>query len=187
MNSCHDVPEDAPILKKPNKILLVGNHNVGKSVFFTELTGIHAISSNYAGTTVHFMEGRFKVDKEEYTLIDVPGTYSLSPTTEAEAVATRFIESGARAVICVLDASNLERNLCLALEVKQKNIPTVYALNLTDVAERHGINIDAKLLAKELDAPVIPTIAVKKQGLDELKKQLEILLTAAAPLPVANY
>jgi len=175
MKHC-DISEDAQVIKKPNKILLVGNPNVGKSIFFTELTGIHAISSNYAGTTVNFMEGRFTVGKTEYTLIDLPGIYSLAPSSEAEAVAARFMESGAKAIICVLDASNLERNLRLALELRQYTIPIVYTLNLTDVAERHGITINAALLAKELDAPVIPTVAVKEQGLDELMRQLEAVL-----------
>ena len=181
MSASHNVPEDVRILKKPDKILLMGNPNVGKSIFFTELTGIHAMSSNYAGTTVHFMEGRFKADREEYTLIDVPGVYSLTPTSEAEAVAARFMESGAEAVICVLDASNLERNLCLALELKQNNIPMVYALNLMDVAERQGISINAALLEEELGAPVIPTVAVKKQGMDELVRRLETVLSSRLP------
>jgi len=176
MSNCHDIKEDATVLLKQNKILLMGNPNVGKSVFFTELTGIHAVSSNYTGTTVSFMEGEVSVSGEDYTLIDVPGTYSLSPTSEAEAVATRFAKSGASAIICVLDATNLERNLRLALEIKQYNIPTVYALNLSDVAQRHGISINEKLLEKELGAAVVPTIAVKKQGLNELKEQLESLL-----------
>ena len=168
--------QDTEVLKKQNKILLMGNPNVGKSVFFTELTGIHAISSNYAGTTVSYMEGSLKAWKKEYTLIDVPGTYSLTPASEAEAVATSFMKSGAKAVICVLDASNLERNLCLALELKQCNIPTVYALNLTDVALRNGITINEKLLEQELGSPVIPTVAVKKQGIDELLRRLESVL-----------
>ena len=158
------------------KILLIGNPNVGKSIFFTELTGIHAISSNYAGTTVNFMEGILNIGGNEYTLIDVPGTYSLSPTSEAEAVAASFVESGASAIICVLDASNLERNLRLALEIGSYNIPLVYVLNLMDVALRHGVNVDAKLLERELNAPVVKTVAVKKQGLDELKQKLEKLL-----------
>jgi len=158
----------------------MGNPNVGKSIFFTELTGIHAISSNYAGTTVTFMEGRFTIGGAEYTLIDVPGTYSLAPTSEAEAVALRFMEDGAKAVICVLDASNLARNLHLALELRQYSIPIIYTLNLTDVALRHGIAIDTALLEKELEAPVISTIAVKKQGLDELKKTLEEIIATPA-------
>ncbi|MDR0272098.1 MAG: ferrous iron transporter B [Clostridiales bacterium] len=160
------------------RILLIGNPNVGKSVFFTELTGIHAMSSNYAGTTVDYMEGHFAVGGAEYTLIDVPGTYSLEATSEAEAVAAKFLNAGAAAVICVLDASNLERNLCLALELRKFSIPTIYILNLTDVAERKGIIISAALLAKELDAPVVSTVAVKKQGMDEVLTKLNEILHA---------
>jgi len=162
-----------------DKILLMGNPNVGKSIFFTELTGIHAVSSNYAGSTVSYMEGRFIVGDKEYTLIDVPGVYSMEPSSEAEAVATRFVESGAKAAICVLDASNLERNLCLGLELQRYKIPLVYALNLLDVADRHGITINAELLQKELGAPVIPTVAVKGQGLDKLVSALEEVLSNA--------
>ena len=167
---------DEKILKKPNRILLIGNPNVGKSVFFTQLTGIHAVSSNYSGTTVTFMEGKFKVGEKDYNLIDVPGTYSLTPTSEAEAVAARFVESGADAAVCVLDASNLERNLHLALELRAYKIPIIYCLNLTDIAKRHGIIINAKLLEKELGSPVIETIAVKKQGFNELNKRLQEVL-----------
>jgi len=159
-----------------NRILLMGNPNVGKSIFFTELTGIHAISSNYAGTTVSFMEGRVKIGDKEFTLIDVPGTYSLTPTSEAETVAAGFIKDGAAAVICVLDATNLERNLHLALEIQQYNIPVVYTLNLTDVAQRQGVTVNEKLLTNELHAPVIPTVAVKKHGFDELIAELKIVL-----------
>jgi len=159
-----------------DKILLMGNPNVGKSIFFTQLTGVHAMSSNYAGTTVNFMEGRFPVGKKDYALIDVPGTYSLTPTSEAETVAAGFMERGAKAVICVLDATNLERNLRLALELRRYGIPMAYALNMLDVAGRHGITVNAKVLQKELGAPVVPTVAVKKQGLDELVRQLEALL-----------
>ncbi|MDR0513441.1 MAG: ferrous iron transporter B [Treponema sp.] len=179
MSFCHDIQQDEKVLKKQNKILLMGNPNVGKSVFFTELTGVRALSSNFAGTTVSYMEGTFKSGKKEYTVIDVPGTYSMTPTSEAEAVAVRFMESGAKAVICVLDASNLERNLHLALELLKYNIPTIYALNLMDVAKRNGITINEKLLGQDLGAPVVPTVAVKKQGILELEKQLKTLLDAA--------
>ena len=172
----HEIKDGAKVLAKRDKILLIGNPNVGKSVFFTELTGIHAVSSNYSGTTVTFMEGRLTLGGRDYSLIDVPGTYSLAPTSEAEAVAARFVESGAAAVICVLDASNLERNLRLALEVRKHNMPMVYAINLLDVAARHGISINGNLLSQELGAPVVPTVAVKKQGLVELRQQLEHIL-----------
>ncbi|MCL2438468.1 MAG: ferrous iron transporter B [Coriobacteriia bacterium] len=160
-----------------DKVLLMGNPNVGKSVLFTEFTGIHAISSNFVGTTVTYTEGHLPIGNKEYTLIDVPGTYSLQSTSEAEAVAVSFMQSGAQAIICVLDATNLERNLVLALELQRYNIPTVYALNLTDVAERRGIKINEKLLAQELGAPVIPTVAVKRKGLDGIIGELDSLLS----------
>ena len=176
MASCHDIQEDARILETKDKILLMGNPNVGKSVFFTELTGIHAISSNYAGTTVTYMEGELVLDDHKYTLIDVPGIYSMTASSEAEAVAVRFMESGARAVICVLDASNLERNLRLGLDLQKYGIPMVYALNLMDVARRHGYEIDVELLQQELGCPVIPTVVVKKQGLTELRAALQRVL-----------
>ena len=179
MSLDHHIQPDEKILQKQNKILLMGNPNVGKSIFFTELTGIHAVSSNFTGTTVSFMEGRFTVGQKEYTLIDVPGTYSLTPTSDAEAVATRFMESGAKAVICVLDASNLERNLRLALELQNYQIPIVYALNLLDVAKRHGITVDTERLEEELEAPVIPTVAVKGEGLDALIEKLDAMLHPA--------
>ena len=176
MSSTCNIKEDEKILNKPDKILLMGNPNVGKSVFFSELTGISAVSSNYTGSTVSFLEGKLIINEKKYTLIDVPGTYSLDPNSEAETVAARFIQSGAKAVICVLDATNLERNLRLALEIAKFKIPTIYALNLLDVAKRTGIKINEKWLSKELNAPVVPTVAVKVKGFDELKTQLAELL-----------
>jgi len=159
-----------------NRILLMGNPNVGKSVFFTELTGIHAVSSNFAGTTVSFMEGQIELNGQNYTIIDVPGTYSMTPSSEAESVASQFMENGAAAVICVLDASNLERNLRLGLELKKYKIPLIYALNLTDVAERQGISINTRLLSQELNAPIAQTVAIRRQGFDELINELSIIL-----------
>lgn len=185
-SSCHGVQDDVNVLKKENKILLMGNPNVGKSVFFTELTGIHAISSNYAGTTVSFMEGTITLGDKKYTLIDVPGTYSMTPTSQAEAVAVRFVESGAKAIICVLDATNLERNLRLGLDLQQYNIPIVYALNMMDVAERHGMEINERLLAQELGCPVVKTIAVKRQGFKELKEALQIVIEASEQSPCCS-
>ncbi|MCL1878320.1 MAG: ferrous iron transporter B [Defluviitaleaceae bacterium] len=163
-------------MSKARKILLMGNPNVGKSIFFTELTGIYATSSNFVGTTVTFMEGRLTVGDVDYVLVDVPGTYSLKPTSEAETVASQFMQSGADAVICVLDASNLERNLHLALEIRQYGIPILYALNLMDVAKRHGVVVNAKLLEQELGGPVLETVAVKNRGIGEITTRLADIL-----------
>ncbi len=177
MASCHEINEDKRVYQKPNKILLMGNPNVGKSVFFSNLTGIDVVSSNFAGTTVSYTEGTIKLADKSYSLIDVPGTYSLEATSEAEAVAVSFLHSNPVAVLCVLDATNLERNIKLGLELQKYNLPIIYALNLLDVAKRHGVEINVGLLAQELGAAVIPTVAVKNQGFEELKAELEKILS----------
>ncbi|NMA67566.1 MAG: ferrous iron transporter B [Clostridiaceae bacterium] len=176
MAGCHEIREDTEVYQKPNKILLMGNPNVGKSVFFSNMTGINVVSSNYAGTTVSYTEGTIKLGDENYTLIDVPGTYSMEATSEAEAVAVRFMNSNPVAILCVLDATNLERNIKLGLELQKYNVPIVYALNLLDVAKRRGSEINVDLLAQELGAPVVPTVAVKGEGLQELKEELHKIL-----------
>ena len=150
------------------KILLMGNPNVGKSVFFSKLTGVHVDSSNYAGTTVDYTLGDINFGNRQGVMIDVPGTYSLEATSEAERVAVALLEEGADVIICVLDATHLERNLDLAFKLKEYPIPIVYSLNLMDVAERQGIKIDVDKLAEELGSPVIPTIAIKNIGLRDL-------------------
>src|SRR5690554_5669925 len=102
------VAEDPAVLERQNKILLVGCPNVGKSVFFSELTGVYVVSSNYTGTTVSFMEGEMQLGDKTYHLIDLPGTYTMDATSEAEAVAVRFMESDPKAVLFVLNATDLE-------------------------------------------------------------------------------
>lgn len=177
MTSCHDITKDVMVFQKPNKILIMGSPNVGKSVFFSNLTGIHVVSSNFAGTTVSYTEGTIQLGEKSYTLIDVPGTYSLEATSEAEAVAVRFMNSNPIAVLCVLDATNLERNIKLGLELQEFNVPIIYALNLVDVAKRHGSEINVELLSQELGAPVIPTVAVKGIGLEKVKEELQKVLS----------
>ncbi|HHV38922.1 MAG TPA: ferrous iron transporter B [Tepidimicrobium sp.] len=151
------------------KTLLIGNPNVGKSVIFSELTGITAMTANYPGTTVSYSKGEFNIDDIRLELIDVPGTYALDMGTEAEVIANDFLEEGADVIVIVLDATNLERNLYLALQVLDRGFPTVIALNLMDVAESRGIKIDIEALEDELGVPVVATTAVKGKGIDELK------------------
>ncbi len=171
--NCHEVKEDGSVIGLDNKILLMGTPNVGKSVFFSQLTGVYVVSSNYVGTTVSFMKGDMPLENKTYSLIDVPGTYTMSATSEAEAVAVKFMESNPKAVLFVLDATKIESGLRLALELKKFNVPIVYALNMVDVAERKGIKINTGLLSQKLGGPVIPTIAVKNQGLNEIKIELK--------------
>jgi len=149
------------------KILLMGNPNVGKSVVFSRLTGIHVIASNYPGTTVTYTKGIMKVGDELAEVIDVPGTYSLEPTCEAENVALNMLKQG-DVIINVVDATNLERNLNLTLQLLEMGIPMLVALNIWDDAQHRGIHINLKRLEELLGVPVLPTVATTGQGFKEL-------------------
>ncbi|MDO4988330.1 MAG: ferrous iron transporter B [Synergistes sp.] len=154
------------------RVLLMGNPNVGKSVFFSRLTGAHALSSNYPGTTVGFTQGIIKYKNFCASLIDVPGAYTLDPTNEAEEIARRIIGEGADRVVLVIDATALERNLVMALQVLAYHIPTVIALNMTDEARHKGILLDVEGLSRELGVPVFQTVATTGSGISELVEGL---------------
>ncbi|TYQ13064.1 UNVERIFIED_CONTAM: ferrous iron transport protein B [Acetivibrio alkalicellulosi] len=174
--SCHTEKKTKVSEKSQLKVLLMGNPNVGKSVIFSKLTGMNVIASNYTGTTVSYTKGEITIRDSKGTLIDVPGIYSLKTTSPAEEVAVNMLENeNADAIICVIDATNLERNLYLALQLKKKNIPLVFAINLNDVAIKQGIQIDIDALEKELSAPVVSTVAIRNKGLRQLlDKVLEV-------------
>lgn len=149
------------------KILLMGNPNVGKSALFSRLTGTKVIASNYPGTTIEFTRGISKVWGEETEVIDVPGTYSLEPTSRAEEVASEMLREG-DLIIDVVDATNLERNLYLTQELLERKIPMIVALNIWDDTKHKGINIDVARLEQLLGVPVVPTVAVTGEGIMEL-------------------
>ena len=153
------------------KILLMGSPNVGKSVIFSRLTGVRVIASNYPGTTVGYTRGTMRLGGEKVEVIDVPGTYTLDPTCKAEEVAVEMCADG-DLIINVMDATNLERNLNLTLQLLKKNIPLVVALNLWDEAKHIGITIDEKKLEELLGVPVIPTVAVTGEGILHLVNRL---------------
>ena len=153
------------------RILLMGNPNVGKSVVFSRLTGVHAISSNYPGTTVEFLQGHMMLGDEKALLVDVPGTYGLEASSKAEEVAVEMLED-AHVVIIVADATNLERSLHLILHILERDVPAVVALNIWDDARHKGIRIDVERLEKELGVPVVPTVAVTGEGIRELVTRL---------------
>ena len=155
------------------KILLMGNPNVGKSVVFSRLTGVRVIASNYPGTTVGYTQGLMKVGEETMAVIDVPGTYSLEPTSEAEEIALQMLTTG-DVVINVIDATNLERNLNLTLQLLEKGVPMVVALNMWDDVGHRGIHIDLERLEELLGVPVIPTVAVTGQGIKELVESIPV-------------
>jgi ferrous iron transport protein B len=153
------------------KILLMGNPNVGKSVLFSRLTGTRTIASNYPGTTVGFTKGYMKLGEEQVEIIDVPGTYTLEPTSKAEEVAVQMLKEG-DLVIDVIDATNLERNLNLTLQLLERPAPVIVALNMWDDTHHRGINIDVARLEKLLGVPVVPTVGVTGQGMRDLVRRL---------------
>ena len=151
------------------RILLMGNPNVGKSVFFNRLTGVNVIASNYAGTTVDYTKGYMCLEGEDVELIDVPGTFSLEAKDKAEEVAVKMLdEYNDSVVICVLDASKIERGLYLALEIIEKGHPVVIALNMWDDTMVKNIEVDVAELASILGVPTVPTVAITGEGLKEL-------------------
>jgi ferrous iron transport protein B len=150
----------------------MGNPNVGKSVVFSRLTGANVIASNYPGTTVDFSKGKMRIEGERIEIIDAPGTYSLEPSNKAEEVASKMFKE-ADIVINVIDATNLERNLYLSLELLEQNKPIIIALNLWDESKHLGIHIDEKELEKILNVPIIPTVALTGEGIKTLVSRIK--------------
>jgi ferrous iron transport protein B len=153
------------------KILLMGNPNVGKSVIFSRLTGTRTIASNYPGTTVGFTRGSLRLGQKLAEIIDVPGTYTLEPTSKAEEVAAEMLKEG-ELIIDVIDATNLERNLNLTLQLLERPVPVIVALNMWDDTRHKGININVDRLQELLGVPVVPTVGVTGQGIRELVSRL---------------
>ena len=145
----------------------MGNPNVGKSAIFSRLTGVKVIISNYPGTTIEFTQGYLKLGEEKVQVLDVPGTYTLEPLTKAEEIACLMLKKG-DLVINIVDATNLERNLYLTLQLLEKNIPVIAALNMWDDTKHRGIEIDVKKLEKLLDIPVVPTCGLTGEGIHRL-------------------
>ncbi len=162
-------------------MLLVGQPNVGKSVIFCHLTGLHIEVSNYPGTTVDYTEGRMTINGISAKLIDAPGTYGLQATNQAEQVTVDLLKQGPAAVLCVIDSINLESGLHLLLQVLAYDLPTIVVLNRSDLAVKHGLTINHALLEAELGVPVIPAVAVEGNGLAQIKATLHQVLTGVRP------
>jgi ferrous iron transport protein B len=171
---------DAAVSARSPLIALVGNPNCGKTALFNILTGSRQKVANYAGVTVERKEGSLLTPTGlRIRILDLPGAYSLDPLTPDEQVTSDVLmgrsagESAPDFVVCVTDATNLRQNLRLVLSLKRLGLPMVVALNMTDIARRKGIVIDADRLAHELGVPVVETVGVKTAGVKALVKVLD--------------
>lgn len=154
---------------KNKKVLLMGNPNVGKSTVFNEITGSHQHTGNWTGKTVDSCSGKFKYKFNDYELVDLPGTYSLLASSEEERVARDYLcFNDYDCVVCVVDATNLERNLNLVLQVLELTNKVVLLLNLCDEAKKKNIEIDTAQLSKLLGVPVVKATARSGKGINEL-------------------
>ena len=160
---------------------LAGNPNVGKSTVFNGLTGLRQRTGNWAGKTVDGAVGYFTVDGEAVRLVDVPGTYSLTPHSPEEKVATELItsegEDAPNGIIAVCDACSLERGLCFALDIINAGKPVLLCVNLIDEAEKRGVTVDGEKLERQLKVPVVLCAARQGVGLDVLKKRFAVLMS----------
>jgi len=174
------------------RVAIIGNPNTGKTTLFNALTGLRQRVGNFAGVTVERVEGAFKgPDGKRMTVLDLPGSYSLSAGSPDEQVALEVLlhrdadQWRPDVVLVVVDAVHLERNLFLASQVLELGIPVVMALNQFDVAQNEGIAIDVPQLIHELGVPIVPTVAKRGEGLDPLKKAL--LTAVTLPVPTRKF
>lgn len=159
-------------------VALAGNPNTGKSTVFNALTGLRQHTGNWPGKTVSRAEGGFVFGDKHFKLVDLPGIYSLLATSLDEEVARDFILFGQPDVtIVVVDATRLERNLNLVLQVLEITDRVVVCLNLMDEAKRHGLQVDERRLARDLGVPVVPTAARSKQGFEQLLQTISDVAT----------
>lgn len=183
-SSCRNCPPDCggnhinrlagKLIDYDYTIALAGNPNTGKSTIFNALTGLRQHVGNWSGKTVTRAEGFFDFKDNTYKVVDLPGTYSLLSTSVDEEIARDFILFGKPSVtIIVADATRLERNLHLVLQVLEITERAVVALNLIDEARRNGVKIDDKTLSRELGVPVIPTAARRGEGITKLIEAVE--------------
>ncbi len=192
MSSCHAVAEPRKKTGRSSGVLtfaLAGNPNCGKSTVFNALTGARQHTGNWPGKTVEKKEGTFYWDGQEITVVDLPGTYSLTAFSPEEIIARDFIvNEQPDVVIAVVDATNLERNLYLTVQLLELGVPMVIALNMSDVAERRGIYIRAEQLTSLLGGtPVVRTVGTRGRGIHEMVRQALAVADQGAPAFRVDY
>ncbi len=169
-------------MHKIERIAIAGVPNSGKTTLFNRLTGASQKVGNWPGVTVEKIEGTFALQKSKVELVDLPGTYNLSPDTEDQKVAERVIRSGEYDLILnVIDATNLSRNLYLTMDLKERTNQIIVLLNMVDVADAEGISVDTDRLSKDLGLPVIPVVAVDKHSVEEAIKHIEMVAEDLPP------
>lgn len=183
--SCEEDRPQSPRRRGENKgltIALAGNPNCGKTALFNALTGIRQRTGNWPGVTVDRKEGRFDLDGEDVIAIDTPGIYSLDAASLDEQVTRDYLLSReADLIVNIVDASNLERNLYLTVQMLEMGVPLLIALNMMDVARNRGIDIDVQKLSQEVGCPVVPIVAVTGEGLIKLKSAIQDLAAGSMP------
>ncbi len=156
---------------KQRRIALAGNPNAGKTTIFNALTGSNQHVGNWPGKTVEKKTGHFRHEGCTIELVDLPGTYSLSAYSPEEVIARDFIlNESPDLVVIVVDAANLERNLYLAVQILELEVPSILVLNMIDMAQSRGFQIDIDHLQRTLQAPVVTAVARKGQGVNEIKE-----------------
>ena len=175
--------DELPVLDRSDRtatsvVALVGNPNAGKTTLFNALTGLRGATANFPGTTIELRRGPLSIGDRSFLLVDLPGLYDFDSASSEEQVTRQFLQEGTQTtpppclVVLVLDATNLQRNLFLAGQVLELGIPTVVALNMSDLAERDEIAIDADRLQQRLGCPIVPIAARSARNLDGLRETM---------------
>ncbi len=183
------VHSQPPASSRLYRVALIGNPNTGKSTVFNALAGMNARTGNYPGVTIEKKTGRYRHGEYHVELIDLPGTYSLAPRSPDELVTVDVLTGDTSisepidAILCVVNATLLHRNLFLVSQILELGKPVVLLVNMVDVAETRGLKIDASRLSQQLGIPTVLVSASRRRGIEEARKALETVFQHASEVP----